>query len=233
MRRRRRRPTACFAAALLACSVAAASPARAATDPLEGVNRGIHAFNRLAHAQVLGPAAALYHAHASPGFRQGLGNVLANLREPVAALSLLAAGETGPAGRAALRFGINTTLGWGGLHDRAAERGLAPRPFTLGDALCAWGVPRGPFLVLPLLGPSTLRDAAALAATGAALSQAIGPDALLAWSTGDALHQYAEAAPELDRLDAHALDSYAALRSAWLQRRARDCATDRAEAEED
>jgi phospholipid-binding lipoprotein MlaA len=102
-----------------------------------------------------------------------------------------------------------------------------PRPFAPADALCAWGVPRGPFLVLPLLGPSTLRDAGAAAAAGAALSQAIGPDAWLAWSAGDALHAYAELHPELERIEAQSLDPYAVLRSAHLQRRAVACPGDR------
>jgi phospholipid-binding lipoprotein MlaA len=228
--RRHLPPTAAAALALALACGAAAPPAAAAPDPLEGVNRRVHAFNRLAQAHVLGPAAELYRAHASPGFRRGLGNLLATLREPVTALSGLAAGEVDLARTAATRFAINATLGRGGVRDRAAELGHPPRPFTPADALCAWGVPSGPFLVLPLLGPSTLRDAGAMAAAGAALSQAIGPDAWLAWSTTEALHGYAELHPELERVEATSLDPYAVLRSAYLQRRAAACAVDRAAA---
>ncbi len=169
----RRHPpaTAALALALLALALAApAARAAAPDDPLEGVNRRVHAFNRLAQAHVLGPAAGLYRARTSPGFGRGVGNVLAALREPVTALSGLAAGDLALARTAAARFAINATLGRGGLRDRAAELGHAPRPaFTPADALCAWGVPSGPFLVLPLLGPSTLRDACELfGASGAA-----------------------------------------------------------------
>jgi phospholipid-binding lipoprotein MlaA len=224
------------AAAVLSCATALAAPAPALaapeSDPLEAANRRVHAFNRAAQAHVLGPVAELYRARTSPGFRRGVGNALANLGEPVTALSGLAAGELGVAANAARRFAINAALGWGGVRDRAAEMGHVPRPFAPADALCAWGVPRGPFLVLPLLGPSTLRDAGAAAAAGAALSQAIGPDAWLAWSAGDALHAYAELHPELERIEAQSLDPYAVLRSAHLQRRAAACPVDRPADEE-
>lgn len=217
----------------LACmAVICAPPARAEpADPLEPVNRRVHAFNRLAQAHALGPAAELYRAQVPAPLRQGIGNALANLREPVAAASALAAGDVAGARTAAARFEINTVLGWGGVRDRAAEMGHAPRAFTPADALCAWGVPAGPFLVLPLLGPSSLRDAGAMAATGLALSQALGADAYGAWSTADALHLYAEAHPVLERVEAEFLDPYATLRSAWHQRRAARCAVDRPAAE--
>ena len=210
----------------------AAPPAQAADDPLEAVNRRVHGFNREVQARVLGPVAEFYRTVTPPGIRQGIGNALANLREPITAASALAAGDLGLARDAALRFGVNSTLGWAGVRDRAAELGYAPRrAFTPADALCAWGVPSGPFLVLPLLGPSTLRDAGAMAATGVALSQGLGPDVTVAWSAADALHGYAELQPELDRIEAQSLDPYAVQRSAYLQRRAALCAVDRQQAE--
>ncbi|HYZ30848.1 MAG TPA: MlaA family lipoprotein [Crenalkalicoccus sp.] len=216
------------AVALALClALPGAGRAAAAPDPLEPVNRRVHAFNELVRARVLHPLAALYRAQVPAELRQEVANAAANLREPITAASGLAAGELGIAANAVARFGINSTLGWGGLHDRAAELGFPRRPFGVADAVCAWGAPSGPFLVLPLLGPSTLRDAAATAAAGVALSQAIGPDAYLAWSGGDALVGYVEADPELARIAAESLDGYAVLRSAYLQRRAEACAVDR------
>jgi phospholipid-binding lipoprotein MlaA len=90
-------------------------------------------------------------------------------------------------------------------------------------------VPSGPFVVLPLLGPSTLRDAGALVATSAALSQTLGSDVYFAWSGSDAFVGYAELHDELERIDAQSLDAYAVHRSAHRQRRAAVCPTDRAE----
>ena len=219
-------------AAILGLILLAAAPAQAAWDPLEAVNRRVHAANAVAQARVLAPAADLYLSATSPGFRRGVGNLLGTLAEPVTVASALAAGDLGAAGNAAARFGINATLGWGGVRDRAAELGWAPRPVTPADALCRWGVPAGPYLVLPLLGPATLRDAAARAATGVALSGVLGGDVVAAWGAADAFHGYAGPHREVARVEAGSLDPYAVLRSVHTQRRAAACPVDReAEAE--
>lgn len=212
----------------------AAPAAQAAPDPLEPVNRRIHALNRLLQAHVLGPVAEAYVEYTPPGVREGVANAFANLGEPITAISAIAAGDLPRAANAALRFGINTTIGLGGVSDAAAPLGFARRPMAPADALCSWGVASGPYLVLPLLGPSTLRDAGAMVATGAALSQAVGPEVFLGWRAGDLFTAYAGFHAELQQVDAQALDSYALHRSAFLQRRAAACPADRtAEAEED
>lgn len=224
-----RRPRLCCVIALAGLLGAMpAAPVRAADDPLEGLNRRVHGFNRAVQANLLAPLATLYEEATSPGFRQGVGNVLANLNEPVSAVSGLLAGDPGLAWNAAARFGINTTLGLAGARDPATAMGYARRPAMVADALCAWGVPSGPFLVLPLIGPSTVRDAGALIASTTALSQAIGPDVVLAWSAGDQLVAYAAIRDALRRTEAEALDAYAVYRSVYLQRRAARCPADRA-----
>lgn len=225
--------TAPFRLALAsAVLLAAAVPARAAPDPLEAANRQVHAFNQVLRARVLAPVAELYLAYAPESVRRGAAQALVNLSEPVTAASALAAGEVGIAANAAARFGINTTLGLGGVRDAASGLGFERRSFGPADAACRWGVPSGPFLVLPLLGPSTLRDAAAQAASSAALAQALGADAMLAWSGADAVIGYAGMHRSLERLEAESLDAYATLRSAYLQRRAAACPVDRAAAAE-
>lgn len=224
-----RRPLACLALSL-ALLPALPAAARAAPDPLEPANRRVHAFNQAVRAAVLAPLTELYLAHAPEPVRRGAAHAVANLSEPVTAASALVAGEWAIAANAAARFGINTTLGLGGVQDRAAAMGHARRPFGPGDAACRWGVPSGPYLVLPLLGPTTLRDAGAQAATGAVLSQLLGTDALLAWSSGDAFLGHAALHGALQRLEAELLDAYAAMRSAHLQRRAAACPVDRAAA---
>ena len=215
----------------MACLCSA--PAQAAEDPLEGLNRRIHSFNQGVQAYLLQPAAQAYVAVTSPGFRSGLANVLNNLGEPVSAISSLAAGDLSRAGNAAMRFGINTTLGLAGVNDAAAQMGFQRRPFALADAACSWGVPSGPFLVLPVLGPTTLRDASALVASTAMLSQAVGPEAVLGWRASEMFVFYAGIHDELRRIDAEALDSYAVHRSAYLQRRAAACPGDAEEDEQD
>jgi phospholipid-binding lipoprotein MlaA len=211
----------------LASLVSVAATPALAVDPLEPFNRRVHDLNRSVQTVLLDPVASAWHRHASPGVRQGVSNVLANLREPITAASLLAAGEVRLALDSAARFGINTSLGLGGVRDSAAEYDLPRQDFTIADTLCRWGVPAGPFLMLPILGPSTLRDAGALVATGAALGHALGPEAFLSWRGTDVLEGYTRLAGELARIDAESLDPYAVYRSAYLQRRARLCPGDR------
>ena len=225
--------TAPLRLALAGALLLAAAPVQAAPDPLEAANRQVHAFNQALRARVLAPVAELYLAYTPESVRRGAAQALANLSEPVTAVSALAAGEVGLAANAAARFGINTTLGLGGVRDAAAGLGFERRSFGPADAACRWGIPSGPFLVLPLLGPSTLRDAAAQAASSAALAQALGTDAMLGWSGADALIGYAGMHRSLERLEAESLDPYAALRSAYLQRRAAACPVDRAAAEDE
>lgn len=214
-------------AALAVLAALLPAPALAMWDPLEPVNRAVHGFNAEVRSWVLDPALAAWRAHVPDDVREGLGQAVANLGEPVSAASALAAGEWGIARNAATRFGINTTLGWAGWRDAAAERGFGRHPMTPGESLCAWGLPSGPYLVLPLLGPSTLRDAGATAALGVAVSVGIGAAPVAAQQGAAALLGYDSARESLVRLEAQSLDAYAALRSALAQRRAARCAADR------
>lgn len=205
-----------------------AGPALAAGDPFEDANRRVHALNLALHSYVFSPLATLYSTHMPPAVRQGITHAVANLAEPITAVSATLAGEFAQAGNAAARFAINTTLGIGGTHDAAAALGYPRTAMGLGDALCRWGVPSGPFLMLPIFGPSTLRDAAALAATSTALAQAVGGDALFAWSVTEHFNAYAEQHPMILRISTESLDPYATFRSAYLQRRAAACPGDAA-----
>jgi phospholipid-binding lipoprotein MlaA len=218
--------------ATLLCSlgaVIAATPAWSAADPFEATNRRIHGFNQQVRAHLLGPLAETYVAITPPPWREGIARAVANLAEPITAVSGVIAGDPGVARNAISRFGINSTLGWGGVRDVAAERGLAHRPLPLADAACSRGVPSGPFLVLPLLGPSTVRDAGGLLVTSAALSKLVGADWTAGMGAGEAFVTYTARHEVLRQVDAAALDSYAVLRSAYLQRRAAACAVDRAQ----
>jgi phospholipid-binding lipoprotein MlaA len=172
---------------------------------------------------VLGPLADVWRSQVPLPVRLGAGRALANLSEPVVAASGLIAGDADLAWNAVARFGINSTLGYGGVRDPAAGMGYAPRRFDLADALCRWGVPSGPYLVLPLLGPATLREAGAMVLTAGALSQGLGAEAVFAWNTTAGVLTYAELHPALTQMDAAALDPYATQRSAHEQRRTERC----------
>ncbi len=220
------RAPAARALAVAAALVALPGAAQAMADPLEAVNRRVHGFNQLAQRHVLGPAAAAYLAWTPAPVREGIGNALANLGEPVTAASALLAGEPRTAATAVLRFGINTTMGYGGVRDAAAGMGYLRASRGLADALCRWGVPAGPYVVLPLLGPSTVRDAGGVIATSVTLTHLVGVEAVVAWQAGTGFVEYAAWHPELNRLEHGALDSYATMRSIHYQRRSISCPSD-------
>jgi phospholipid-binding lipoprotein MlaA len=222
----RTRPVAAAlaAASLSAALCFAAGPAMAEPrDPLESWNRRVHGFNGLVQARLLAPAARLYDANLPAWARHGIANAMSNLAEPVAAVSGLAAGDTDLALHAATRFGINTTLGLAGINDPATGLGYPRRSFGPADTLCSWGVPSGPYLVLPVLGPSTLRDAVARLGTAVAIGQTLGVDVTLSWGAGDGFLGYNGVRHELARIEETSLDPYAVIRSAYAQRRALTC----------
>ncbi len=207
--------------ALLALA-AALAPSPAAAGALEAVNRTAHALNAAALHHVIAPVAAGYEAAVPVWARAAAANVFANLREPATAAFSGAQGDLANARVALARFAINSTLGLLGVHDRAAEYGLVSRPTDLGQALCALGAPEGPYLVLPLYGPGTLRDVAADAlALGMGLS--LGGEGVLAVAAGDRLAGALENGDELAAATAGALDAYAVERSAHLQARRAAC----------
>lgn len=152
-----------FGAAALAIAVVLLAPASLPVaqefrDPIEPVNRAIFSFNIVADEYVLEPVARGYRAVAPPPVRRSIGNFLANLRSPVIFVNDLLQGERERAGVTLGRFMINTTLGVFGLFDAAAAFGHNRHSEDFGQTLAVWGAPSGPYLMLPLLGPSSLRD---------------------------------------------------------------------------
>lgn len=199
-------------------------------DPLEPLNRAVFAFNEAFDHLLFRPAAEAYRILIPRPVRTGIGNVLDNLLVPKTAANQLLQGKPEEAARSAVRFVINSTLGLAGIFDVASEMGIEPRFEDFGQTLAVWAgtTNGGPYLVLPILGPSTLRDTFALPfdiamdpwtwvgqgdqvrglRIGRVVTQAI-----------DAREQFIEGG---DALRAQSLDFYAALRSVYLQRRERD-----------
>ncbi len=156
--------SALFAAlSLSACATSEQSTADAGVyDPFEGWNRGVYAFNETVDKAALGPIAEAYH-YATPGLlREGVRNVLANLRQPVVFTNTVLQGNIDASGETFGRFLINTTFGVVGIFDVASSMGVAKHNEDFGQTLGVWGVEEGPYLMLPLLGPSNLRDAAGM-----------------------------------------------------------------------
>jgi phospholipid-binding lipoprotein MlaA len=104
------------------------------------------------------PVAVAYHEHTPSWFQTGVGNFFNNLSSPGTAVNDLLQGKLVAAGQDTLRFIINTTLGWGGVLDVASGASLPQHDEDLGQTLGKWGVPAGPYLMVPLLGPSSVRD---------------------------------------------------------------------------
>ena len=127
-------------------------------DPFERANRAVLKFNLKVDRYALKPVAKTFAKLPSP-VRNGVGNFFSNLWQPNTILNDLLQGKWAHAGRDTGRFVINTTLGLFGLMDVATALDLPKRKEDLGQTLAVWGVPEGPYLMLPLLGPRNLRDA--------------------------------------------------------------------------
>ncbi|MGQ0664099.1 MAG: MlaA family lipoprotein [Pseudomonadota bacterium] len=145
---------------ILAALLSITPAAQAQDDRLEPVNRAVYEVNARLYEEVINPAARYYRDHVPPSVRAGVSNVFANLREPMTALYSLLEGDFKNTGAATARFAINTTLGVGGIFDPATEMGVTSRLRHVKHVLCTYGVPEGDFLVLPIYGPTTVRNAA-------------------------------------------------------------------------
>ncbi|QJQ94926.1 MULTISPECIES: VacJ family lipoprotein [Halomonadaceae] len=151
-----------LATALLAGCAGAQTVERHPDDPWEGFNRRVFTFNEALDRAILRPVARGYDAITPRPVQTGVGNFFSNLGEIRTALNSLLQGKPGNAGIATSRFLINSTVGIGGLWDFATHMEITGREEDFGQTLGAWGVGEGPFLVLPFLGPSTVRDTAGL-----------------------------------------------------------------------
>lgn len=128
-------------------------------DPWEGFNRKVFAFNDTVDRWVLVPLAKGWHFVLPDAAETSVENVFQNLLWPISFVSNVLQAKFKDAGTETARFVINSTVGLLGLFDPAAAWGIEPRREDLGEAFGAWGIPPGPYLVLPLLGPSSPRDA--------------------------------------------------------------------------
>jgi phospholipid-binding lipoprotein MlaA len=138
---------------------AAPKEERAATDPWEPMNRRVSSFNDNIDKVTLKPLARAYEAVFPKIVRRGISNFSTNILIPRSIINNLLQGKLKNSLSETGRFLANTGLGMGGLIDVGSDLGLQAHPEDFGQTLAAWGVPDGPYVVLPILGPYTLRDA--------------------------------------------------------------------------
>jgi phospholipid-binding lipoprotein MlaA len=137
-------------------------PVRAEYDPWEPLNRGMYAFNDAVDRYTLRPIAKGYKAVVPTFARRGVTNFSQNLLTPRSAINNFLQGKPVPGMSDIGRFMINTVFGIGGLFDFATGAGLEVYDETFGQTLAVWGVPEGPFVYVPFLGPNTLLDAVSI-----------------------------------------------------------------------
>ncbi len=223
----RRLPAAARRLSALALVVAVAAPAaaQAPEDPLEPFNRRVFAFNQVVDGAFLEPAAIVYEA-ALPGLvRDSVHNVFLNLSEPVNILNSALQGNGERFGNSLGRLLINTTVGVGGLFDVAGN--LEPefrREYTredFGQTMAVWGWEDSAYFVIPVLGPSTVRDTTGLPVDFAATPWGFfAPTSVTLPLAGvRAVDARSQVLDELEELERSSLDFYASLRSVYLQRR--------------
>ena len=144
------------------CATAPPDSVTQTQDPWEKFNRGVYAFNDTVDKAIARPVAGAYNRAMPAPARSGIHNMLNNLGEPVTMVNDALQGKLTQALKDTGRFLINSTIGLLGFFDVAQHVGLPDHKEDLGQTLATWGVPSGPYLVLPLLGPSTVRDAGSL-----------------------------------------------------------------------
>lgn len=202
-----------------------------ADDPIEPTNRVFYVVNDGLDTYLLRPAAKAYRYAVPQPVRNGVHNVLSNLGSPVLITADMLQGKPRRTGDAVMRFLINSTVGLVGIFDVANELGYPTHDNDSGITLASWGLPEGPFLFLPILGPTNPRDA-----TGFGADLAIDPFtwvgtgvvvSTLGWSkTGaNAVDSRERVLDPVDQIKKTALDPYATFRSLYRQHRQSEIAS--------
>jgi len=192
-------------------------------DPLEPVNRQVHAFNDAFDDAVFRPVAQGYQKATPQPVQQGIGNFFSNLGEIPVLVNSLLQGKGRKASVTTLRFAFNSTFGLLGIIDIAGSMGMEKQNEDFGQTLGYWGLGPGPYVVLPLLGPSSFRDTAGLIVDEQYdIADRIPDDdaSYYAMRILSAIDTRASLLGASRMLDTAAVDPYAFRRQAYLRRRA-------------
>ena len=200
-----------------------------ANDPLEPMNRHVFEFNRVLDGLLFKNVAEFYRIVVPEPVRKSIHNVIVNLNEPVVFANNLLQAKIERGGTTFARFAVNSTVGIAGLFDVATEMGLKEQTGDFGQTLYSWGVEDGgPYLVLPILGPTNPRDG-----IGMGVDSYIDPWRYISSDVGishfmwtrfvmDGLDKRVKAGPELEEIERNSVDYYASLRSLFRQNRAKE-----------
>ena len=193
-------------------------------DPYEPANRKFYAFNEVLDRNVLRPVASTYRDDVPGTVRTHIHNVLSNLANPAQLTNDVLQGKPRKAGNTFMRTVLNTTVGVGGLFDVATDLGFPDHDTDFGLTLALWGVPSGPFLFLPVLGPNDPRDA-----VGYGINSTLDPLTWISFAGSNtfgitrylvsAVDARARVLSDTDAIDKTALDPYATYRSLYQQHR--------------
>jgi phospholipid-binding lipoprotein MlaA len=205
--------------------------ARSVNDPLESVNRVTFDVNDFLDRLLLKPLAKTYRFIFPEFVRNRVANILTNMGEPVIFANNLLQGRISDAGSTLGRFATNTTVGVGGMFEVANGWGLPRQSGDFGQTLHTWGINEGPYVVLPLFGPSNIRDAIGLGVDSVISPWqyivAIGPSSIedkytISKLSATALSEREKNIEALDAIKQGSLDFYAQLRSVYRQHRAKE-----------
>lgn len=195
------------------------------SDPFESTNRAIFKFNNAVDDNVLHPVLKGYRYVTPKEARNGLNNFLTNLKSPVLFANQVLQGDVDGAGNVLFRATVNTLIGVGGLFDVAGGEGYKHEPEDFGQTLAVWGLDHGPYLVVPIIGPSSARDYIGYIVDGFA-----DPLRWYLFNINEEEIYYAKVAVDyltlreqlmdvLEELESSSIDYYAATRSIYYQRR--------------
>ncbi len=211
----------CLIVVGVAISVSGCATFHKSPDPFEEFNRAMFTFNDKVDDVALKPVATVYQSLMPSFIQTGIANFFGNLGDVWTAVNNLLQGKLAEGMSDITRVGFNTTFGFGGLIDLSSEVGLAKHKEDFGQTLGEWGVPAGPYVVLPFFGSSTLRDSAALPVDMRA--DLWGQKEPVRWrNVGTAVRLVDTRAALLGAsglLEDAALDKYEFVRDAYLQRR--------------
>lgn len=189
-------------------------------DPIEPVNRGIFQFNHAIDVVLLKPIAQGYDAVVPERGKVMVSNFVYNIKEPVTFVNSILQADANNSFSTLWRFMLNSTIGIGGLFDVASEVGLKNRETGLGDTFAIYGADAGPYIVIPIIGPSNVRDGLGRLGDYFADPVSYTKDpvfySVVGVKTVDARYHSLKI---IDDIYAHSLDPYATIRSGYSQRR--------------
>jgi len=193
-------------------------------DPLEEINRPIFEFNQTLDQNLIEPIAISYRDETPESIKKGISNFFSNLGDVSTLANQILQLKVEDSFVTLSRFIINTTIGLAGIFDPASELGLTKKDEDFGQTLGVWGFPEGPYFVIPILGPSTLRDTAGLyvdMTSDVNLINNLDTNREIAASSIKAVDKRVELLPATDLIN-RSFDPYTTMRSSYLQKRRND-----------